>query len=172
MLKLNLTQFAKRINKDPSYINRLKKQGRFNGAISIDKKTGKEVIDYEKGLKLFNGESISQIKNKDNKVTNDKVEMDFNEAKCMKMSYEALQERIKYEKEIGKLIEAESVEKEATRAGLILRDRILSVATSVSPFLVGITSEFEIKNKILEFLNNALNQLYKENISDIEEEVD
>ena len=69
----------------------------------------------------------------------------------VKMSYEALQERIKYEKEIGKLIEAESVEKEATRAGLILRDRILSVATSVSPFLVGITSEFEIKKKILEF---------------------
>ncbi|MBX9838484.1 MAG: hypothetical protein K2X69_09250 [Silvanigrellaceae bacterium] len=172
MTKMNLTQFAKKIKKDPSYINRLKKQGRFKGAITKDPVTGKDLIDFEKGFKLFNGESISHEKKNASKVTTENMEMDYSEAKCMKISYEALQERIKYEKEIGKLIEAESVEKEATRTGLILRERILAVATSVSPFLVGLTSEFEIKNKILEFLNAALNQLYKENISDAEEEAD
>lgn len=169
-MKMNLTAFAKKIKRDPSYIHRLKKQGVFKDAISFDKKLGKDVIDYEKGLKLYNGERVSQPKIQSNKETSVKINMDFNEAKCMKMSYEALQEQIKYEKEIGKLIESETVEKNAYRTGLILRDRILAVATQVAPLLVGKTSEFEIKNKILELLNTALNMLCDEMLTESEDE--
>ncbi len=159
MGKMNLTQFAKRINKDPSYINRLKKQGRFKGALSKDPVTGKDLIDFEKGLKLFNGESISHEKNRLNKETCLSEEIEYNEAKRLKIIYEALQERIKYEKEIGKLVLAEDVKMSAFRTAIIVRDKILSLPAKIAPILAAETSIFEIKNILTKELKFILDEL-------------
>ncbi len=159
MTKMNLTQFAKKINKDPSYINRLKKQGRFKGAITKDPVTGKDLIDFEKGFKLFNGESISHDKKKQGKETEINSDMDYIEAKRMKISYEALQERIKYEKEIGKLVLAEDVKSSAFRTAIIVRDKILSLPAKIAPILSAETSIFEIKNLLTKELKFILDEL-------------
>jgi hypothetical protein len=158
-MKMNLTAFAKKVGKDPSYFHRLKKQGVFKGAITIDPVTRKEVIDYEKGLKLYNGESISQPKKKQDKETDINSDMDYNEAKRMKISYEALQERIKYEKEIGKLVLAEDVKMSAFRTGIIVRDKLLSLPAKIAPTLAAETSIFEIKNLLTKELKFILDEL-------------
>ena len=85
--------------------------------------------------------------------------MDFNEAKRVKITYEALIERIKYEKEIGKLVLAEDVKTTAFRTAIIVRDKILSLPAKIAPILSAESSIFEIKNILIKELKFILDEL-------------
>ena len=59
-------------------------------------------------------------------------------------------------KEKGKYLLAEEVKKNAYKAGLIFRDKVLAVPAQVSSLLSEMTSAFEIKNLLHEYLTTAI----------------
>ncbi|MES2614088.1 MAG: hypothetical protein V4591_01595 [Bdellovibrionota bacterium] len=82
--------------------------------------------------------------------------MTYDQARRMKVYYEAQLEKFHLEKEKGKYLLAEDVKKNAYKAGLIFRDKVLSVPAQVSSILSEMTSAFEIKNLLHEYLTTAI----------------
>ena len=88
----------------------------------------------------------------------DFMSMTFEQARRMKVFYEAQAEKFKLEKEQAKFISVDEVKKEASRAGLLMRDKVLSVPAQISSLLTEMTSAFEIKNLLTEYLSKALEE--------------
>ena len=84
--------------------------------------------------------------------------MTYEESKRMKVYYEAKLEKFKLEKEMGKYISREEVEKEGYRTGILIRDKIFAVPGQVSSLITDLDSEFEVKNILLEYLAHAFQE--------------
>lgn len=158
---MTLTAYARTIGKSKQYIHKLYQQGKLKESIVTDEGTGKVMIvkkiaDLELSGKLpYNINTTDQDNSSEN---NPPVNSSIEEAKLTKIYYEGLMEKAKYEEYVGTLIEVDEVRNEALRAGLILKERVLSVASQVAPKILGLNSIFDIKNIINKYMTDALRE--------------
>ncbi len=130
-----------------------------NGRITLKKngKLDKEIADAQwDNYKQIEKERDSSLDQENISPANQNL---YRQSKTVEATYKAKLEKIKYEKEIGKLIDAHQVKVDAFNAGRILRDRILNVPDRVIPKLVGKTDIKEMKLILRESLCEALDEL-------------
>lgn len=130
-----------------------------NGRITI-KKNGK--IDKEKADADW--ETYKQIeKERDMPLVQESMGSDsrniYRQSKTVEATYKAKNEKLKYEKEIGKLIDANQVRIEAFNMARKTRDRVLNVPDRVIPMLIGKTDIKEMKKILRKELIVALKEL-------------
>lgn len=158
---MTLTAYARTIGKSKQYIHKLYQSGKLKESVVVNEKTGKIMIAKNIADMELSGKLTQKIRTVDanNHYNSDgKINLSLEEARLTKLYYEALMEKAKYEKHIGMLIEVDSVRKTALKAGLILKERVLSVASRMAPILLGQNSVFDIKNIITQYLSEAFQE--------------
>lgn len=90
--------------------------------------------------------------------TSEYMKMTFDQARRKKVYYEAEFEKFKVQREKGKYVLKDDALKEAFRAGLLIREKVYSIPGQISSILSDMSSAFEIKNLLLEYLDNAFNE--------------
>ena len=156
---MTLTEFSRRVNKDKSYIHRIKKQGRLDKAIIYDESQQKDLIDFDIAQKIIlsdhtlNHLKTDEFSNEDDNLTED---ITYNEAKKIKMIYEAKLEKLKYEKEIEKYVDKKEISEKIEKGFLILKERLLAIPNQVSHQCVGIHSVLTIKSILDEKIQEQL----------------
>lgn len=178
---MKFSDYAKSIGKTRGYIHKLYAQGRLDKAIYTDngrKRINKEIADaILKGLSNKNLYT-KQETNFDTRYTNkNQLTIDsefesitYDQARRMKVYYEAQLEKFHLEKEKGKYLLAEDVKKEAYRTGLIFRDKVLALPAQIVSELIDITSEFEMQNYLQECLSNAIEEALNSKNQDTNDE--
>lgn len=172
---MSISDYAKSVGKSRQYIHKLYKQGRLKKAIFKDQKTGQIMIKKQLADKLtglLKKNDLMEMTENDNLKDSDAdfESLSFDQSRHMKVFYEAKQERVKYEEKIEKLISADDVEKDAFKTAIILRDSILSIPAQVAPISSSMTSIFEIKNTLTEYLKKTLQNICNENLMLIEKD--
>ena len=163
-MKMNFSQYAKHIGKSCAYVTKLINQGRLKKSMIVDDMTGKIFIDSEIADRLLKGDDskVHEDINTDPEHVEDQYEDDrilnssYDEAKRIKLCLEAISEKIKIQKERKLLLPADEVKKEAEKAALILRDRLLLIPAQAASKISGMTSVFDIKNILLKFITDTL----------------
>jgi hypothetical protein len=163
MSGVSFAEYAKYVNKSRAYIHKLYKQGRLKNAVFTDAKTGRIMVNKKVADKILSGSKLD-AEEYDSQFKDDKefMSMSYDEARRMKTFYEGKMERLKHDKESGKLILVEDVKKAAYETGLIFRDKILSIPSQVAPILAEKTSPFEVKNVLTEYITRVLDELSHE----------
>jgi phage terminase Nu1 subunit (DNA packaging protein) len=75
--------------------------------------------------------------------------------------FKAENERLKFEEQLGKLVDAEDVRRESFQIARITRDAMLSIPDRISAQLCGITDPVAMHATLTKELNGALDQLVK-----------
>jgi hypothetical protein len=155
---MRFSEYAKSIGKTRGYINKLYLEGRLDKAIYEDK-NGQKRIHKEIADKILNGSNISNNSKSNIENLNFEFEsMSYDQARRMKVYYEAQLEKFNLEKEKGKYLLAEDVKKDAYRTGLVFRNKVLEVPNQVAAEVLEMSSEFEIKNYLQECLSAAIEE--------------
>lgn len=177
---MKFSDYAKSIGKTRGYVHKLYIQGRLDKAIYMD--MGRKRINKDIANAILNGLSNKNLStsletnsegrytnrytNKNNCIDTSNTSQSINDsefesltydqARRMKVYYEAQLEKFHLEKEKGKYLLAEDVKKDAFRAGLIFRDKVLAVPSQVASDLSDMTSEFDIQNFLHGYLTAAI----------------
>lgn len=160
---MTFSDYAKSIGKSKVYIHKLYKQGRLKKALVRDQETGKIMVNKKIADKILFGTNM--LNNAEFISTNQLVEdttilnSSTDEARRFKICFEAIGEKNKVYKENETLVLKADVEKEASTAALIYRDRMLGVPGQIAAKLVGLTSQFEIKKIMTEHIMKVLDKI-------------
>ena len=140
------------------------------------KKKGRYYIDPEKAdaalaknLDPQNPSRVKSIKKKDVSPAKKRkkikeaglpLKMDLNTAKTLNEQYKAGLNKLKYEKEQGKSIPADKVEKNAFECGRQIRDQFLSIPERLSAILASEQDQFECRAILLKEITSILDGLH------------
>lgn len=86
-------------------------------------------------------------------------DMSYNEARTLNEKYKAAMAEIAYQKETGKLISAEDVEKEAFNAGRKIRDSCLAIADRCAALVAAESDQFRCKQILLKEITFIMENL-------------
>lgn len=188
LVKDGVIEFVnKKIDSDKA-ISKLKSEGRLDDSnyfIRKDSSANKEpkveeanIFDYPSISNLSDGEREAQRAKEEfekemreeeaekiemplDKIMNPNIEaMSKNDVERVKLYWQGMQERVKYEKEIGLLVLKSEVEEEHFLIARTVRDAVMSISNRIAYQLLGKTEIHDVKNildmeahKILENLS-------------------
>lgn len=82
----------------------------------------------------------------------------YNQARTAREVYEAKLSQLKYEQEVGKLVNADAVRAEFAKQVVVVRDQFLRLPDRLAPMLVGLADIETIKRTIMVEVRAALSQ--------------
>lgn len=170
------SQFAKIINKKPSYVTELGKYGRL-----VFDETGKKILIAESLALIESSKDLSKAgvvarhqaerdekKQVDNAIFNENellehstqiVEGSYHDYKTQNERYKALKAKQEYNQSTGLLLVTADVLKAIANSDAIVRQRIESLPDILAPQLAAENDELRIKSMLIDYIENALSEL-------------
>lgn len=128
------------------------------GSLRKKKARGPDPSDDEKA-----DETIESLAKEDQELREGKTPP-FAASRALREAYAAKLARLEYEERSNALVDAEKVQKEAMKAGRIVRDAILNVPARISADLASETDPLKLEKKLREELIAALRDLADETL--------
>lgn len=121
-------------------------------------------IPTKNNLIVLDANKVIDLNNTDDKgLSLNEIGM---KAKASETQYKALNEKVKYDENIGSLVSLESMQNEAFDTGKMVKDSLLNIAPRISSILATETDQFKIHNIIDEEIRAVLLNLSR-SIDDI-----
>ncbi len=161
---MNQSEYAKKKGLTPQYISKLKNQGvivfKENG--EIDEQASDQRINENKDpAKQQLSEYHAQQRQKKAAGETISAGQSYQQARAMKEQYAAMQARIAYEKEIGNLLDIQSVRLAIMDSDAIVRNKLESLPDIIAPLLADESDESKIRAILLDQIEMLLTDLSK-----------
>lgn len=85
----------------------------------------------------------------------DHIRSGYSQAAAIQKTYQAKREKLAYEKEVGKLVDADEVRAATFKAGRAARDRMLGIPARLAPILAAESNAAEVQRLLEEAINQA-----------------
>jgi hypothetical protein len=171
----NLSAFAKRLEVSPSYITKLKDEGRLvlteDGKVDVDASLARiketedpnraDVRERWKDYRQNGGEERPQAPpaNELTPRADDSSGKNLQAARAVKERYLALDAKAAYEERIGILVEAESVKRAGAEVGAILRGALENLPDQLAPIIAPINDEAKVHALLVDHIETILNEI-------------
>ncbi|MHA1540039.1 MAG: hypothetical protein ACTSXQ_06160 [Alphaproteobacteria bacterium] len=157
-MEVSIREFARRKEVSPTAVMKAIKNGRI--ALNENKKIETDTADsdWENNKRVEKERDLSAL----TPNASENSRNIYQQSKTVKATYEAKLEKLKYEKEIGKLVSADQVHLDAFNTGRVTRERVLNIPDRVIPMLIGKTDLKEMKEILRTELTKALEELTRD----------
>lgn len=143
---------ARRLQVSKSTINRAVQKGRI--MLNAEGK-----VDLESALKAFEDTKDRTQDRRPPPVTPTREGVTFAELQSRKLALQCALLKQEHDRESGKLVEVEEVQKVAFETARTARDLLLAVPDRIAPIVAGIDNPFEVNRIISEELRNVCEQI-------------
>ena len=172
MKPLTQSQYASYCNKSQGYISKLIKRG----MPTVGKKRRINPVKADewrlKNVNATDAEGTGKPEEKENTVSIDKMKEvieksgvnhfdSLSEAQKFKETYLGALRKLEYEKESGKLINADDVRKDAEKEARIVKERVIAWPGRTAPLVAPVTDEFEVEQILKRETDQLLEEISK-----------
>jgi hypothetical protein len=162
MALLSMRQYAKHRGVSPEAVSKAVKRGRISTALDDkgQRKIDPEIADREWTINSDESKAnFSPTADDKSNIETDKIGGNYRGARAVREAFNAKLAKLDFEQRSGKLVDAESVKKEAFKLARLTRDAVMSIADRISAEVAVETDPFKVSVRIREECRKALESL-------------
>jgi hypothetical protein len=165
----SLSEYARHIGASPSYVTKLKDQGR----LVLREENGRQVVDFDLSDRLVrNTADMGRVRNGANAspgrapsaplapvAESGRVDTIFRQAQAQERAYSAKLVELQYREAVGELVKVSDVRAETARLAAALRESILQLPARLTPVLAAESDPAKLHDLLERELHQVLAQL-------------